>query len=73
MNHRDPRPRTDVWWLTAEQYCEHCLQGHAVGLEVRCVACDETCCAVCAITVVDGSATVCPQCAREAAPRRSRR
>ncbi len=60
------RSRTQPsWWHAAEQFCEHCLQGHAIGLELRCATCDEIVCHDCAIVVVETRVTICPACAPE--------
>jgi hypothetical protein len=53
------------WWHHGEQYCDHCLQAHAVGLEVRCAHCDELCCSDCAVVAVETRVIVCPRCVRE--------
>lgn len=55
-----------VWWIDAgEEICEHCLQGYAYEVEVRCVACDAALCPHCAVVVRATRASYCPGCEEE--------
>lgn len=54
------------WWIgEGTERCPFCLQGYAMEVEMRCVACDEPGCMHCVATVrvAEGPGIFCPTCA----------
>jgi hypothetical protein len=56
------------WWIgEGDERCPFCLQGYAIEVETRCVACDEPACMHCVtiVRVSHPSRILCPDCLAE--------
>ncbi len=59
-------PAPSAWLGEGPERCEHCLQGYALEVEVRCVACDRPGCPHCVVRVRRQPTWIlCPACAEE--------
>lgn len=61
-------PTDRRWWIgEGSERCPFCLQGYAIEVETRCVACDEPACMHCVTTirVSHPPRILCPDCLDE--------
>jgi hypothetical protein len=60
-----PKGLTNVYWLSGEERCPHCLQRYTFAVERRCSACDGPACPHCVTVLTETREVICPPCQQE--------